>query len=29
VPSLTIITPQGVKHYENVSELPDGFGYFA
>mgnify|MGYP000843895406 FL=1 len=29
VPSLTIITPQDVKHYENVSDFPDGLGYFA
>lgn len=29
VPSLTIITPQDVKHYEDVSEFPDGLGYFA
>lgn len=28
VPSLTIITPQDVKHYENVSDFPDGLGYF-
>ncbi len=29
VPSLTVISPQDVKHYENVSEFPDGLGYFA
>lgn len=29
VPSLTVITPQDVRHYENVSEIPDGLGYFA
>lgn len=29
VPSLTVITPQDVKHFENVSEFPDGLGYFA
>ncbi len=29
VPSLTVITPQDVKHYENVSEFPEGLGYFA
>ncbi|WP_292366651.1 MULTISPECIES: hypothetical protein [unclassified Methanoculleus] len=29
VPSLTVITPQDVKRYENVSEFPDGLGYFA
>ncbi|BBL68461.1 hypothetical protein [Methanoculleus chikugoensis] len=29
VPSLTVVTSQDVKHYENVSEFPDGFGYFA
>lgn len=29
VPSLTIITPQDVRHYENISDFPDGFGYFA
>ncbi len=29
VPSLTIISSQDVKHYENVSEFPDGLGYFA
>ncbi|HOI59020.1 MULTISPECIES: hypothetical protein [unclassified Methanoculleus] len=29
VPSLTIITPQDVKHYEDVSDFPDGLGYFA
>lgn len=28
VPSLTIITARDIKHYENVSEFPDGFGYF-
>lgn len=29
VPSLTVISPQDVKHYENVREFPDGLGYFA
>jgi hypothetical protein len=29
VPSITIITPQDVRYYENVSEIPDGLGYFA
>ncbi|MDN7012678.1 hypothetical protein FGW20_06420 [Methanoculleus sp. FWC-SCC3] len=29
VPSLTVISPQDVKHYENVNEFPDGLGYFA
>ncbi len=29
VPSLTVVTPQDVKRYENVSEFPDGLGYFA
>ncbi|WP_214041142.1 hypothetical protein [Methanoculleus sp.] len=29
VPSLTVITPQDVRRYENVSEFPDGLGYFA
>ncbi len=29
VPSLTIVTSGDVKHYENISELPDGIGYFA
>ncbi len=29
VPSLTIVTSEDVKHYENISELPDGLGYFA
>ncbi|ABN57382.1 MULTISPECIES: hypothetical protein [Methanoculleus] len=29
VPSLTVITPQDVKHYEDVSEFPEGLGYFA
>ncbi len=29
VPSLTIITPQSARHYENTSEIPGGFGYFA
>ncbi len=29
VPSLTIITPQDVRRYENISEFPDGLGYFA
>ncbi len=29
VPSLTVITPQDVNHYKNVSEFPDGLGYFA
>jgi hypothetical protein len=29
VPSLTIITPQNVRHYENVSEITGGLGYFA
>ncbi|MDI6866526.1 hypothetical protein [Methanoculleus sp.] len=29
VPSLTIITPQSVRQYENISEIPGGFGYFA
>ena len=28
VPSLTIITPQSARHYENISEIPGGFGYF-
>jgi hypothetical protein len=28
VPSLTIITSQDVKHYENVSDFPDGLDYF-
>lgn len=28
VPSLTVITPQNVNHYENVREFPDGLGYF-
>ncbi|WP_342770395.1 MULTISPECIES: hypothetical protein [unclassified Methanoculleus] len=29
VPSLTIKAPQDVRHYEQVSEISDGFGYFA
>ena len=29
VPSLTVITPQDVKYYENVSEFSEGLGYFA
>ncbi len=29
VPSLTVVTPQDVRYYENISELSDGFGYFA
>ena len=29
VPSLTIITPQDIRCYENVREFPDGLGYFA
>jgi len=29
VPSLTIITPQDTRHYENISEFPDGFGFFS
>ncbi|MCK9299170.1 hypothetical protein HL657_10880 [Methanoculleus sp. YWC-01] len=29
VPSLTVVTPQGIKHFENVSEFSDGLGYFA
>jgi hypothetical protein len=29
VPSLTIITPQSVRQYENISEIAGGFGYFA
>lgn len=29
VPSLTIITPQDTKYYENVSEISGGLGYFA
>ncbi len=29
VPSLTVITPQDVRHYANISEFSDGFGYFA
>lgn len=29
VPSLTVVTPQDVRHFENVSEFPDGLGYFA
>ena len=29
VPSLTIIAPKEIRHYENVSEVTDGFGYFA
>lgn len=29
VPSLTVITPQNVNHYQNVRESPDGLGYFA
>lgn len=28
VPSLTVITPHDIKHYENISEFPDGLGYF-
>jgi hypothetical protein len=29
VPSLTIITPQEIKSYEQVNRVPDGLGYFA
>lgn len=29
VPSLTIVVSGDAKHYENISELPDGLGYFA
>lgn len=29
IPSLTVITPQDTKRYENISTFPEGFGYFA
>ncbi|WP_292520724.1 hypothetical protein [Methanoculleus sp.] len=29
IPSLTIITPQDTRHYENISDFPEGLGYFA
>ncbi|MDV2482036.1 hypothetical protein F8E02_08520 [Methanoculleus sp. Wushi-C6] len=29
VPSVTIVTPHDIKYYENISEFPEGFGYFA
>jgi hypothetical protein len=29
IPSLTIITPQDIRQYENTREFPDGLGFFA